>query len=95
VIDLGMSAQEAVDAPRWQHLVAPGESASVEGYQGVLQLESRFDGATIEGLRSKGHEVAAITPFGHGSAVQLLRVLENGTYEFGSDPRCEGLAIGL
>lgn len=95
VIDLGMSAQEAVDAPRWQHLVAPGESASVEGYQGVLQLESRFDGATIEGLRSKGHEVAAITPFGHGSAVQLLRILENGTYEFGSDPRCEGLAIGL
>jgi len=25
----------------------------------------------------------------------LLRILENGTYEFGSDPRCEGLAIGL
>ncbi len=95
VIDLGMNAQDAVDAPRWQHLIAPGESAGIEGYAGTLQLESRFDHGTIEGLQSKGHEVAAITPYGHGSAVQLLRVLENGTYEFGSDPRCEGLAIGL
>jgi len=95
VIDLGMNAQEAVDAPRWQHLIAPGESAGVEGYTGILQLESRFDEGTIEGLRSKGHDVAPITPYGHGSAVQLLRTLGNGTYEFGSDPRCEGLAIGL
>ncbi|MGA1278743.1 MAG: gamma-glutamyltransferase family protein [Candidatus Nanopelagicaceae bacterium] len=95
VIDLGMSAQEAVEAPRWQHLVAPGESAGVEGYSGHLQLESRFDPETIEGLRRKGHDVSAISPLGHGSAVQLLRVLPNGTFEFGSDPRCEGLAIGL
>ena len=95
VIDLGMSAQDAVDAPRWQHLVAAGESAGVEGYGGILQLESRFDSATIEGLRAKGHDVATITPYGHGSAVQLMRVLENGSFEFGSDPRCEGLAIGL
>ena len=95
VIDLGMNAQDAVDAPRWQHLVSAGESAGIEGYEGTLQLESRFDAATIEGLRAKGHEVATITPYGHGSAVQLMRVLENGTYEFGSDPRCEGLAIGL
>ena len=95
VIDLGMSAQEAVEMPRWQHLVSPGESAGVEGYSGHLQLESRFDEKTIEGLRGKGHDVSAISPFGHGSAVQLLRVLPNGTFEFGSDPRCEGLAIGL
>lgn len=95
VIDLRMSAQEAVEAPRWQHLVAPGESAGVEGYSGQLQLESRFDQETIEGLRVKGHDVSAISPFGHGSAVQLLRVLPNGTFEFGTDPRCEGLALGL
>lgn len=95
VIDLGMNAQEAVEAPRWQHLIAPGESAGIEGYTGVLQLESRFDDETFQGLRAKGHEVIALSPFGHGSAVQLLRVLNNGTYEFGTDPRCEGLAIGL
>ena len=95
VIDLGMSAQDAVDAPRWQHLIAAGESAGIEGYDGVLQLESRFDQGTLDGLQAKGHSVAPITPYGHGSAVQLLRVLENGTYEFGSDPRCEGLALGL
>lgn len=95
VIDLGMNAQEAVDAPRWQHLVSPGESAGIEGFTGVLQLESRFEASTLDGLRAKGHDVSAISPLGHGSAVQLLRVLPNGTYEFGSDPRCEGLAIGL
>lgn len=95
VIDLGMNAQEAVEAPRWQHLIAPGESAGEEGYTGVLQLESRFDDSTIEGLRAKGHDVSAISPFGHGSAVQLLRVLPNGTFEFGTDPRCEGVALGL
>ena len=49
----------------------------------------------IDGLRSRGHTVELLSGYGHSSSVQLLEVLSNGVYAFGSDPRCEGQAIGL
>ena len=49
----------------------------------------------IDALKSKGHNVQMIGPWAHGSSVQLLEVLDDGTYAFGSDPRCDGIAEGL
>ena len=95
VVDLKMSAQDAIDAPRWQHLAQSGASSLDEVYDGTLQMESRFTDETFAGLRERGHKVEALPPFGHGSSVQLLKVLDNGTYEAGSDPRAEGLAAGI
>jgi len=46
-------------------------------------------------LRAKGHEVKLLAAWGHGSSVQLMQVLPNKTYAFGSDPRCEGHASGI
>jgi gamma-glutamyltranspeptidase len=49
----------------------------------------------FEELRARGHDVLPLPAWGHGSAAQLMEVLENGTFAFGSDPRCEGHASGL
>ena len=95
VIDLKMNVQEATEAPRWQHLNAPGQSSAEETGSGVLEIENRVSSAVIDELRAKGHEVKLLAAWGHGSSVQLMQVLPNKTYAFGSDPRCEGHASGI
>jgi gamma-glutamyltranspeptidase/glutathione hydrolase len=94
-IDIKMSPQENAEAPRWQHLNKPGETSSVESYDGVLQIEGRYPKELQQELTKRGHDVQFLSDYGHGSAVQLLEVLENGTYIAGSDPRSEGQAAGL
>ena len=90
-----MNVQEATEAPRWQHLNAPGQSSAEETGSGVLEIENRVSSAVIDELRAKGHEVKLLAAWGHGSSVQLMQVLPNKTYAFGSDPRCEGHASGI
>ena len=93
VIDLGSNVQETCEAPRWQHL--NGDSSAVETGVGTLQIEARFGEEVIEGLRAKGHDVVVLPDYGHGSAVQLLEILPNGTMAWGSDVRVDGIAAGI
>ncbi|MBU6144779.1 MAG: gamma-glutamyltransferase, partial [Acidobacteria bacterium] len=93
LLDLGLNVQQSCEAPRWQHL--NGDSSAVETGQGTLQLEARFGSEVIEGLKAKGHEVIVLPDYGHGSAVQLLEVMPNGTLCWGSDVRVDGLAAGI
>ena len=95
VIDLKMNVQEATEAPRWQHLNTAGQSSEEEKGPGVLEIENRVSAEVFEQLRAKGHDVRPINAWGHGSSVQLMEVLTNGTFAFGSDPRCEGHASGI
>jgi gamma-glutamyltranspeptidase/glutathione hydrolase len=95
MVDLKMNVQEATEAPRWQHLNASGKSSEEEKGLGVLEIENRVSDEVFEQLRAKGHEVKALPAWGHGSSVQLMEVLANGTFAFGSDPRCEGHASGI
>ena len=95
LIDLKLPVQEVVEAPRWQHLKDGDSSAIDEAIKGTLYLESRFGEAVMAELVEKGHEVKALPPYGHGSCVQLLEVMDDGTFALASDPRCDGLAIGI
>lgn len=95
VVDLKMNVQEATEAPRWQHLNAPGQSSAEENGSGVLEVENRVPTAVLDQLRTKGHDVKPLAAWGHGSSVQMMQVLPNGTFAFGSDPRCEGHASGI
>ena len=95
VIDLKMNVQAAVEAPRWQHLSIAGQSSLEELGDGVLEIEERVPTPVIDALKAKGHDVQVIGPWAHGSSVQLLEVLDDGTYAFGSDPRCDGIAEGI
>jgi gamma-glutamyltranspeptidase/glutathione hydrolase len=95
IVDLKMNVQEATEAPRWQHLNAPGQSSDEETGKGVLEIENRVPTAVLDELRAKCHDVRPLAAWGHGSSVQMMQVLPNGTFAFGSDPRCEGQASGL
>jgi gamma-glutamyltranspeptidase/glutathione hydrolase len=95
LVDLKMNVQEATEAPRWQHLNAPGQSSDEERGSGVLEIENRVPTAVLDELRAKGHDVKPLAAWGHGSSVQLMQVLPNGAFAFGSDPRCEGHASGI
>lgn len=95
MVDLKMNVQEAVEAPRWQHLNAPGQSSAEETGKGVLEVENRVPTSVLDELRAKGHTVNPLAAWGHGSSVQMLEVLPNKTFAFGSDPRCEGHASGI
>jgi gamma-glutamyltranspeptidase/glutathione hydrolase len=95
IVDLKMNVQEATEAPRWQHLSLPGQSSEEELGSGVLEIENRVPTAVLDELKAKGHDVRPLAAWGHGSAVQLMQVLPNGSFAFGSDPRCEGHASGI
>lgn len=94
-IDFGLNPQQNAEAPRWQHLNKPSETSLNENFDGVLQIEGRYPQEIQADLERKGHSVQRLSDYGHGSAVQILHVLENGTYMAGSDPRSEGHAAGI
>jgi gamma-glutamyltranspeptidase/glutathione hydrolase len=96
LVDLGMNPQEAVEAPRWQHLDGPSSVSSPDpSGAGILEVEDRAGAPLINGLRDLGHDVQPIGPWSHSSAAQVMSCLPNGSMAFGSDPRCDGHAAGV
>ena len=80
MLNLGYSAQAALDAPR------------SFAYEDQLSVESSMAAAVIEGLRNKGHKVDVNeAPMGGG---QCILRLANGVLQAASDPRKDGLALG-
>lgn len=77
LVDWEMSLQEAIDL---------GNAAYPRGEP--LLEEGQFDTQVIEALRRRGH---APTQRGLTSGVQAVRILENGDFEGGADPRREGV----
>jgi gamma-glutamyltranspeptidase/glutathione hydrolase len=76
---------DAIQAPRWR--------VDVDSWR--VHAESRFDAATLDGLRALGHDVATTSPFdsGMGHAHAVWRT--GGGLGATSDPRSEGAALGL
>ena len=87
LLDFGMDPQQAVEAPRWQHV--PDASGM------TVQFEDRFGPQLGPALRERGHLVRALGPWQHSSAYQLIKVVPGtGAYMGASDPRCDGHAAG-
>ena len=78
--DFGLSAQEAIDAPRSFPDV------------GQLQVERGYDETVRADLVERGHTV--VVPDGPIGGAQAIRIDPNGFLEAGSDPRKDGCAIG-
>ena len=95
LVDFGMDVQEAIEAPRWQHLSATGQGGAEEATFGTLEIENRVAAKTIAELKKRGHIVAELEPWDHASRVQLMQRFSNGTMAFGSDPRSAGQAAGI
>jgi gamma-glutamyltranspeptidase/glutathione hydrolase len=94
LIDYGLDVQAAVEAPRWQSFPGTDPVNLPNPYE--LRIESRVGDETIEELRRRGHRVAVLPPYGAGGAAFLIaRDPATGMLQGGSDPRSEGLALGL
>jgi gamma-glutamyltranspeptidase/glutathione hydrolase len=84
LIDFGMTIQEAIAAPRFNHL------------QGVkVGLEPGIPESTIEELKRRGHEIAGGPAESFGGAHAITIHPESGVFAGGSDPRKGGCALGF
>ncbi len=93
LLDHGLDPQEAVSAPRFT--VFPGSDADVVGRKAELRVESRITEETREALRAAGHSVVVQDPWGAAGSAQIISVDECGILSGGSDPRQQGVALGV
>jgi len=91
LIDGRWDVQQVVERPQWVTTTPP---ASSNGFE--LRLEGRFGPAFAEALRDRGHQVVVEGEWSGLSALQIIaRDPSSGVLVGGSDPRAEGLALGL
>lgn len=93
LIDFGMNVQEAAEAVRWQDF--PGTDPVSWDKNPELRIESRVPEATVRSLKTRGHNVVLMDPYGAGGAAQIIEVNGEGVMFGGSDPRADGMAIGI
>jgi gamma-glutamyltranspeptidase/glutathione hydrolase len=93
LIDFGMKAQDAAEAPRFQTEHFYSSFANHEFTPGRLNLEARFPPETAKTLSAWGHRVRVTSPWGNSSAPTLIKV-ENGVLEGGADPRRSRFIFG-
>ena len=92
VLDHGMSAQEAVEAPRWTS--TPGTDPHNVDDPFVLELEGGMSRAEVETLRSKGHDAREHPGLVYGGSAKLIVIdPATGVRTAGSDPRTDGHAV--
>ena len=83
-LDYRMDVQAAVSAPRFHHQWIPDQIA----------VEPDVPADVVEGLRARGHEVE-VEEREWSSAQAILIDPKTGWHTGGSDPRSDGLALGL
>lgn len=88
VIEFGMNAQEAVEAPRFdtQHYISSFDNH--EFLPGLLNVESRISADVISQLNSRGHNLKIQSPWGTGSSpTVIIYDVKSGVISGGADPR--------
>ncbi|HZU24573.1 MAG TPA: gamma-glutamyltransferase family protein [Bryobacteraceae bacterium] len=86
VVEFGMNAQMAVEAPRFQtrHLVSSFDNHAWN--RGDLILDERIPQNVYEALTTRGHHTSRASKWDSGAAPVLVRVLRDGVIEAGADP---------
>jgi gamma-glutamyltranspeptidase/glutathione hydrolase len=86
VIEFGMNAQEAVEAPRFQtrHLVSSFDNHAMN--PGDLLLDERILPAVALELADRHHKIGTRSRWASGAAPVLIRILPDGAVEAGADP---------
>ena len=95
IIDFGMDAQLAGDAPRWRHDGSTEPTAGANEYLtdgGVVLLERGFPDRVVKDLAKRGHHVQRAAD-GFGGYQAIIRA-DNGVYHGASEPRKDGQAAG-
>jgi gamma-glutamyltranspeptidase/glutathione hydrolase len=94
LIDGGLDVQAASEQPRWQ--LYPATYPDKLGDPFSLSVEDRLGEETIAELEGMGYPITRVGGWGAGGSVQVMaRDPETGILAGGSDPRAEGMAVGL
>jgi gamma-glutamyltranspeptidase/glutathione hydrolase len=93
LIEFGMTAQEAAEAPRFQTEHFYSSFAGHEFTPGRVHLESRIPAEAGRALEAKGHLITMRPAWSNGSAPTLIK-MENGVLEGGADPRRSRFIFG-
>lgn len=94
MIDFGMNAQEAGDAPRIDHQGSTEQTGRPKKGSGTLYLESGFPFETIRQLMEWGHQVGYEQPGSYGGYQCIRYDPVNKVYYGASDARKDGMAAG-
>jgi len=86
VIEFGMNAQAAVEAPRFQtrHLVSSFDNHAMN--PGDLLLDERIPEKVAGELAGRGHKVNVRSRYSSGAAPVMIRFTASGVIEAGADP---------
>jgi gamma-glutamyltranspeptidase/glutathione hydrolase len=86
VVEFGMNAQAAVEAPRFQtrHLVSSFDNHAWN--KGDLLLDERIPASTVAELSERGHKTGIRSRWASGAAPVMIRMLPDGVIEAGADP---------
>jgi len=94
MIDYGMNAQEAGDAPRIDHQGSSEPTGEKRDGVGMVYLESGYSFETIRGLMSLGHKVGFQTPGSYGGYQAIRFDAREKVYHGASESRKDGQAAG-
>ncbi len=86
VMDYGMNAQDAIEAPRFmtEHLVESFDDHSWK--LGNLRLDERIPRSVAVDLVERGHKVEIMSRYNNGAAPVMIKLLPDGIIEAGADP---------
>lgn len=89
VVHYGMNPQQAVSAPRWVWGRTWGEPTE------ELKVEERVGSEVCNALSKAGHVVRKVSAYdGVMGHAHMIQINEHGFRIGGTDPRCDGAAIG-
>ena len=84
LLDFGMTPQQSISAPRFNH---------IDGLK--VGLEPEIPKSVKEDLTRRGHQVVDGNPESFGGAHMIMIHAESGAFVGGSDPRKGGCALGF
>ena len=94
LIDGGLDVQAAIETPRWSNWPGTDPADLPAPYR--LQVETRLGEEALRALQGRGHALVRTGDWGGGGGAQIIaRDPATGVLAGGSDPRVEGLALGL
>jgi gamma-glutamyltranspeptidase / glutathione hydrolase len=95
IVDFGLNAQEAVEAPRFCGYSFPRSPWPHREYPNRLEIEGRVSQELVDALQDKGHRVEIAGPWGvRNGFTPIIVDSETGVYHGGADPRKESVVLG-
>ena len=93
IVDFGMNAQQAIEAPRWGTRSFPASSFPHTMYPGDLSLEGRIPDSVRAELVRRGHKVSMRGPWSMNASAAVMVDWETGTLGAAADPRTAALGL--